>query len=32
MAVQLPGRQRIPAADFARGRAVLGRLLGGPGT
>lgn len=31
-AVQLPGRQRIPAADFARGRAVLGRLLGGPGT
>jgi methionyl-tRNA formyltransferase len=28
-AVQLPGRQRVPAADFARGRAVLGRVLGG---
>lgn len=27
-AVQLPGRQRMPAADFARGRAVLGRILG----
>jgi methionyl-tRNA formyltransferase len=27
-AVQLPGRQRVPAADFARSRAVLGRILG----
>ncbi len=27
-AVQLPGRQRMPAADFARGRAVVGRILG----
>jgi methionyl-tRNA formyltransferase len=29
-AVQLPGRQRMPAADFARGRAVIGRILGPP--
>lgn len=27
-AVQLPGRQRMPAADFARGRTLLGRILG----
>jgi methionyl-tRNA formyltransferase len=27
-AVQLPGRQRLPAADFVRGRRVLGRILG----
>ena len=26
--VQLPGRQRIAAADFARGRALVGKVLG----
>ncbi len=26
--VQLPGRQRVAAADFARGRALLGKVLG----
>ena len=26
--VQLPGRQRVAAADFARGRALVGKILG----
>jgi methionyl-tRNA formyltransferase len=29
-AVQLPGRQRVLAADFARGHAIVGKQLGGP--
>jgi methionyl-tRNA formyltransferase len=28
-AVQLPGRQRVAAADFARGHAIVGKQLGG---
>ena len=28
-AVQLPGRQRVAAVDFARGRALIGKVLGG---
>jgi len=27
-AVQAPGRQRVPAADFARGRSLVGKVLG----
>jgi methionyl-tRNA formyltransferase len=28
-AVQLPGRQRVAAADFARGHGIVGKQLGG---
>ena len=27
--VQAPGRQRVRAADFARGRALIGKVFGG---